>query len=224
MRVAAAVEALKLECELVSEVVLGLDEAQFGTPTRCAAWNVKELLAHMYRDVERTIVGLHEEAPGKPDTDAVTYWRSYDPKADAPSIADRAKLRAASYGSGHELAVAWDDMWRRSYDLAMGQPPLRPILTWGPILTLDDFLTTRTVEIAVHGLDMADALGLDGWATQEAVGVTTTVLEGILGESPSPDLGWGPLTFIEKGTGRQQLTHGEQEILGRLAGRFPLLS
>lgn len=224
MRIPAALEALKLECELVSDVALGLDEAQFGTPTRCAAWNAKELLAHMYRDVERTIVGLHEEAPGKPDTDAVTYWRSYDPKADAPNIADRAKLRAASYGSGHELAVVWDDMWKRSYELAVGQPPMRPILTWGPILTLEDFLTTRVVEITVHGMDMADALGRDTWATEEAVDMTTGVLRGILGEEPMPDLGWGDLTFIEKGTGRQPLTHGEHEILGTLAAKFPLLA
>ena len=224
MRVPGAIEALKLECELVSDAGLALDEADFDLPTRCEAWNVKELLAHMYRDVERMIVGLHEKGDRQPDTDAITYWRSYDPKADAANIADRAKLRAASYGSGHELAVVWDDMWRRSVDMAMGEHPARPVPTWSPILTLDDFVTTRVVEITVHGMDMSDGLERDVWATQEAVDVTTAVLRGILGEEPTPDLGWGDLTFIEKGTGRQALTHGERQILGRLAEKFPLLS
>jgi uncharacterized protein (TIGR03083 family) len=224
MRVPGAIEALKLECELVSDAGLALKEADFDLPTRCEAWNVKELLAHMYRDVERTIVGLHEKGAGEPDSDAVTYWKTYDPIADGPSIADRAKLRAASYGSAHELAVVWDDMWKRSVDMAMGQPPSRPVMTWGPILTLEHFITTRVVEITVHGMDMADALERDAWATQEAVDLTTEVLGEILGEEPTPDLGWGDLTFIEKGTGRQPLTRGEREILGRLSEKFPLLS
>lgn len=224
MRVPGAIEALKLECERVSDVALALDEADFELPTRCEAWNVKELLAHMVRDVERTIVGLHDPAPGEPDTDAVTYWRAYDPKGDAPSIADRAKLRAASYGSGHELAIAWDDLWHRSIDRAMGEPPERPFVTWGPIMTLDDFVTTRVIEITVHGMDMAAALEQDVWATEEGVDLTTRVLSSILGGEPTPDLGWGDLTFIEKATGRQALTEGERRILGRDAATFPLLS
>ena len=67
--------------------------------------NLKELLAHMYRDVERLIVGLRQDPPGEPDADAVTYWTAYDPVADAVDIADRAKLRAASYGTSSPATV-----------------------------------------------------------------------------------------------------------------------
>src|SRR5438105_12585240 len=136
MRVPEAFDALRVECELVSEAALALDENGFAQPVpRTPAWNLKELLAHMYRDVERLIVGLRQDPPGEPDADAVTYWTAYDPVADAVDIADRAKLRAASYGTGRELAVVWDDMWRRALDLAEAEILLRVIRTWGPALT-----------------------------------------------------------------------------------------
>jgi hypothetical protein len=43
------------------------------------------------------------------------------------------------------------------------QPPTRTVaLSWAPwTLTLDDFLTTRTLEIAVHSDDLAASVGID---------------------------------------------------------------
>ena len=224
MRVPGAVEALRVECDLVSEAVLALSEEDFARPTRLPAWNVKELLAHMYRDVERTIVGLGEEPPGETDTDAVSYWRRYDPVADSASIADRSKTRAASYGTARELAVVWDDMWRHALDLAEREVPSRPIRTWGPVLTLDEFLKTRALEVVVHGMDLALALGREPWATKEGVSVVTDILRGLLGAELPESLGWDDLTFIDKGTGRAPLTEDERALLETRAGAFPLLA
>ena len=224
MRVPEALDALKVECERVSEAALELSEEDFGLPSRCSAWNVKELLAHMYRDVERTIVGLRQDPPDEADTDAITYWTAYDPTVDAPEIADRAKTRAASYGSGRELAIVWDDMWRRAVDLAEEEGPLRVIRTWAPALTLDEFLKTRALEITVHGMDMALALGREPWTTTEGADVTIKILQGLLGPELPDELGWDDLTFIDKGTGRAALTNDERDTLGRLAERFPLLA
>jgi uncharacterized protein (TIGR03083 family) len=224
MRVPEALDALRVECELVSEAVLSLPEGEFGRATRCPDWNVMELLAHMYRDVERIIVGLSKDPPYETDADAITYWTSYDPAADAADIADRAKARAASYGSPGDLAIVWDDMWRRAVDLAQDEPPIRIIATWGPALTLEEFLKTRALEITVHGIDMALALGRDPWTTEEGADVTIRVLRGILGSEPPPELEWDELTFIDKGTGRSALTADERAALGELADRFPLLA
>jgi uncharacterized protein (TIGR03083 family) len=223
MRVPEALDVLRLECDLVSETVLSLTEARFGLPTRCTAWNVKELLAHIHRDVEQIVVALADEVSEDPDADAVSYWTRYDPVADAPGIADRAISRAAAYRRGHELAVVWDDLWRHALDLAEREPPMRVVRTWGPLLTFDEYLKTRALEVTVHGMDMAAALEADFWTTQEAADLTTDILAGLLGEEPTPDLGWGDLTFIDKGTGREPLTEGERHVLGKLADRFPLL-
>jgi len=224
MRVPGAIQALKLECGLVSATALTLSEEAFARPTRCSAWNVKELVAHMHRDIERIVVSMAMEVAGQPEVDAVTYWRSYDPVGDASSIADRAKARADSYRTGLEVAIVWDDLWRHALDLAEGEAPSRLFPTWGPVMTLEEFLKTRVVEITVHGMDLADALQRDPWPTAEGLDITTEILQGILGVEPPAELGWGPMTFVEKGTGRQPLSEPEIRTLGPLASRFPLLA
>jgi uncharacterized protein (TIGR03083 family) len=216
-------EALAGECEGVSRVVLELPEEDFVLPTRCTAWNVKELLGHMFRDVDRTNTALDEPPPAAADTDSVSYWRAYDPVADAPDIADRAKQIAESYGWGSELAVAWDDMWRRALARVEQAERTRIVKTWGPALTMDEFLRTRVLEITVHGLDLADALKRPPRATEEGLEITTEILTGLLRREPPAAVGWDPVTFIDKGTGRSALDDAERASLAALAERFPLL-
>jgi hypothetical protein len=91
-------------------------------------------------------------------------------------------------------------------------------------MTLEEFLKTRVVEITVHGMDLADALQRDPWPTAEGLDLTTEILRGILGADAPSELGWGPMTFVEKGTGRQPLSELERSTLGPLAERFPLLA
>ena len=217
------IDALAQECEGVSEVVLALSEGDFASPTRCTAWDVKELLAHMHRDVDRINVALADSPPDRADTTAVTYWRSYDPKVDGAAIADRAKERAASFESGQELAKAWDAMWRRAVQTLSFTESGRLVETWGPKLTLEEFVKTRVLEITVHGLDLAEALSLPPAPTDAGIAVTRAILVGLLGVEPPGDLGWDDVAFIEAGTGRRPLTDRERVTLGPLAVRFPLL-
>lgn len=222
-RVADPLEALREECEEVSRLVLFLTEDEFAKSTRLPAWNVKELLGHLYRDVDRTNTGLAQPPPAEATHDAVSYWRSYDPVGDAPSIADRAKEVASRHDTGEELARAWDEMWRRAVEAAGTTDRSRLLLTWGPVLTLDEFLKTRVLEVTVHRMDMEDALGRKGWGTDQAVSIVDEILEGLLGEEPPSDLEWDVVDFIEVGTGRRPLKESERAILGPLADRFPLL-
>jgi uncharacterized protein (TIGR03083 family) len=219
-----ALEALRGECERVSDVVLALPEDHFARPTRCSAWSVKELVGHMYRDVLRILSGLSEPEPDAADTDAVSYWRAYAPADDAADIADRAKQIAAQHETGRAMAEAWDDLWRRSVALADAAERSRVVRTWGPLLTLDDLLRTRVLEITVHATDLASALGRPPWPTEEGMAVTKEILQALLGAELPVDLAWDDVTFAEKGTGRSALTETERDTLGELANRFPLLS
>jgi uncharacterized protein (TIGR03083 family) len=216
--------ALRSECQRVSDVVLDLPEDAFSRQTRCSAWNVKELLAHMYRDVLRVFTGLSESAPEAADTDSVSYWRAYAPVDDATDIADRAKDIAAQHETGRAMAEAWDDLWRRSAGLAESADRSRVVRTWGPKLTLDDLLRTRVLEITVHGTDLAAALGRPPWATEDGLGITNAILVALLGLDLPVGLDWDGVTLAEKGTGRSALTDTERDTLGELAGEFPLLS
>src|SRR5919201_5969986 len=89
VRVADPLGALHEECEEVSKLVLSLTELEFDMPTRLPAWNVKELLGHMYRDIDRINTALATPPPEEVTHDAVTYWRSYDPTVDGTAIAER---------------------------------------------------------------------------------------------------------------------------------------
>jgi len=216
-------EALRGECELVSQTVLGLPEEDFARETRLPAWNVKELFGHMYRDINRINEALDRPGPPAADADSVSYWRRYDPSVDSPDIAKRAKEVAASYASGQELASAWNEMWRRTLGRAGTTEPDRVMVTWGPALTLDEYLRTRVLEIAVHRIDLNDALGLPPDPTEGGLEITTEILLRLL-EPPSSEIPLEGVDLLEAGTGRRSLTDDERKALGHLADKFPLIS
>jgi uncharacterized protein (TIGR03083 family) len=216
--------ALRGECELVSQTVLGFPEERFAQPTRLPAWNVKELVGHMYRDIDRINTALTQDAPPMADTDSVTYWTRYDPAVDGPDIADRAKEVAAAHDSGQALASAWDELWRRALGRAETTDRGRIVVTWGPALTFDEFLRTRVLEITVHRMDLNDALELPPDPTEAGLEITEEILLALLGQAMPESVGWDGATFVEKGTGRSDLTDAERATLGDLADGFPLLA
>jgi uncharacterized protein (TIGR03083 family) len=220
---ADALGALREECEEVSKIASGLSDEDLARSTRCVEWNVKQLLAHMYWGIKRAQRSLTEPAPPDADTNSVSYWRSYDPEGDAPDIAERARDLARGYETGADLAKAWGEMWRGVVESAAREDRGRIVSTWGPTLTLDDFLKTRVLEVTVHRMDLEDALGRKGWGTDRAVSIVDDTLEGLLGEQPPSELEWDVVDFIEVGAGRRSLTEEERRILGALADRFPLI-
>ena len=222
-----AAVALCEECSEVSEIVKTLDETAFARPTRCPEWNVKELFAHICRDVDRIEVALDSDPSGPATHDSVTYFRSYDATPggdDAMGVAARSKELAARYESGRGLVDAWNELWPRTLRRAEAADRDRLVVTFGPVLTFDEYLKTRVLELTVHRMDLEDAIGRRGWGTDSAVSIVDDILVGLLGTEPPRRLDWDAVDFIEAGTGRRPLTEGERKKLGpRLARRFPLL-
>jgi uncharacterized protein (TIGR03083 family) len=213
---------LEEECRRVSALLLALSEEEFRRPTRCEPWDAKELTAHLYRSLMRIPTSLDDDAPAVADTDSVTYWRSYDVPTDAPVIAAHARATAAEYETGAELAAAFDELWRTALDRARSADPGRLVhVWWGPNLRLDDFLTTRVLEVVVHGLDMTQALRRAPIASDEGIRMVKETLDGLLGH-PAP-MHWSDIELIEKGTGRLPLSDADVEELGSVADAFPLL-
>jgi len=221
-------EGLREECAAVSEALRGITEEAFATATRCPSWDLKELVGHLYDDVDAINHATPVQPPATTDTDAVSYWRSYDitpVSADARSIAESAKRIAARYRSGTDLAQAWDDLWIATADAAEGIERTAVVASDGLALTFDDLLRTRVLEVTVHRMDLEDALGRRGWGTGTAVGIVDEILVELLGAEPPTSLDWDVVDFIETGTGRRELTDDERKRLGpRLTARFPLLA
>jgi uncharacterized protein (TIGR03083 family) len=220
--------ALREECAAVSVIGAELDDADFGRPTRCPEWNLKELFAHLYRDVDRIGVYLDAEPPAAATHDSVTYFSSFDGTPGGPAatgVAERSKELAARFASGRELTRAWDAMWPATLGRASGERPDRLVMTFGPALTIGEYVKTRVLEVTVHRMDLEDALGVRGWGTDSAVSIVDDILVGLLGTEPPRSLDWDVVDFIETATGRRRLTDAERKKLGvRLSKRFPLLS
>jgi uncharacterized protein (TIGR03083 family) len=220
----STLSALREECAAVSEFLGQIEEDEFPGPTRCSAWSVKELVAHMYRDVDNIAVYLARPAPAEATHDSVSYFR-YDAAKEAPGVAERAKEVAAGYASAMDLVEAWNDLWPRTVEAAAATDPGRLVMTFGPALTLDEYLRTRVFEIVVHHMDLEDAFGHKCWGTDEAVGIVDEILVDLLGKEPPHELDWDAIDFIERATGRVELTEHERGLLGvRAAKRFPLMA
>ena len=88
-------------------------------------------------------------------------------------------------------------------------PPWRhsPPTEWyarvmGTRMPLADFMVTRVVELAVHGLDLADALDRPPWTQYSALEILTRLL---LPEAARPRFdasGWDRLRLVRVATGR----------------------
>ncbi len=98
--------------------------------------------------------------------------------------------------------------------LATAEPSPRVVRTrWGDAMLLTDFLVTRVVELAVHGLDLAAGLDREPWMTPEAAAVTERLLLGPGAAGTLAMVGWDRLAFIRKATGRVPLTDDEARLM-----------
>ena len=212
------------ENRLAVEALRDLPEAAFAGPTRLPLWSVKELVAHMWRDVDRIRAYLAEPEPAEVQADGVTYWRAYDPAIGSAGVADRAKEVAAAFATGGALVDSFEANRVEVLAEARDTPAERLVVTFGPAMRFDEYLRTRVLEMAVHGLDLADALDVRPWLTSGGARVTRDVLIGLLGEAPAIVRRWDDRTFIDTATGRRALTYEERTALGPLARTFPLLA
>jgi hypothetical protein len=89
-------------------------------------------------------------------------------------------------------------------------------------MLLAEFLRTRVLELAVHGLDLAAALDHGPWMTAAAAGVTEDLLLPAAAAGLRAETGWDQVTLIAALTGRRPLTPAETQLIqssgaGRLA-------
>jgi len=196
--------------------MVGLSEEDFDRPTRCRPWTVRALLAHLLVASNRLPAMLDAPRPDQAEVSAAGYYRAdrrFGPDATGARVS-AATCDAASFISGHDLAVAFDGAQRQMADLARAEPPERLVYTrWGDAMSLSDFLVTRVAELGVHGLDLADGLGVDPWLTPPAAEVIERLLVGDVPVRSVPGLGWDQRTLIEVATGRRPRTDAESDLL-----------
>jgi len=218
-----AVTALRQETQALSAVLHELDPAQFSRPTNCPPWNLRELVVHMAASV--AIRSPFPTAdPQSILASAADYYRR--PERDTPAYRERnvdrtqqlARIVAApgpwfDQISGDAVARLSDDDLDRAVFIP-GRDPMR----------LADWVVTRVISIAAHGLDVAITLDRRPWTTGPALAIIRPVFVDLLGAEPPASLRWDDLALLATATGRRTLTDQERVLLGPRHERFPLLS
>jgi uncharacterized protein (TIGR03083 family) len=215
-----AADAFGQEAERLSEVALAADEVAFSRPSPCPPWSVAELLYHVRIGASRISGMLADPEPeAGPLISAAGYFRPgqrFSPGVNEDRIA-AARRGAEALGSGAAIARDFDLAWRESLAQLRQAPPGRLVRTrHGDRMLVTEFLRTRVLELAVHGLDLAAGLGRPPWTTEAAAAV---VEELILPGGTAPRLrgeaGWDHRTLIAKATGRLPLSEPEAALLDR---------
>ncbi|MFB7465017.1 maleylpyruvate isomerase family mycothiol-dependent enzyme [Streptomyces sp. NPDC056224] len=216
-------EAFRRESEALTDAVSGLSEAEWNLTTRCTPWNVLDLLGHVCVVIDWLPAMLDAPAPGKAEISAAEYYRPDDrfsPQANGTRIA-LAQDRAARSADGAAFAEDFAATWRRVERLCRIQPVSRTVRTrHGDAMLLSDFLLTRVVEVAVHGLDLADALGREPWLTSVAGEAVTELLLGAEHVAAADTLGWSQPRFLRKASGREPLDEEEATQIEQLGIRW----
>ncbi|MFI8293459.1 maleylpyruvate isomerase family mycothiol-dependent enzyme [Streptomyces sp. NPDC085614] len=216
-------EAFRLECAALTAAVAGLSEAGWNLPTRCTPWTVRDLLGHVCVVIDWLPAMLGAPAPGEAEISAVEYYRPDDrfsPRTNGKRIA-LAQDRAAVPADGAAVAEDFAATWRRVERLCRVQPSGRTVRTrHGDAMLLSEFLLTRVVEVAVHGLDLADALGREAWLSPAAGDAVTELLLGAEHTTAAGELEWSRPRFLRKATGREPLNEAEAAQVERLGIRW----
>jgi hypothetical protein len=136
-------------------------------------WDVRSLVGHTARALSTATTYASRRAEHADHADPVSYLR-WSLTADPAAIAERAAQAAAAFGddpSSTIRALAGDALATlEKVDLEA------PIATPAGTMTLAAYLPTRTLELIVHGVDIAVALDLDAAPPRRALRTVATLL------------------------------------------------
>ena len=223
----AVIDALEAECAAFITAIRTLDASEWSRTSNCPPWNVKELVAHNYGSTMVDPSRLQPPVDGAPIVEAADYYRraERDTTAYRTGNVDRSQRFAATFASDEAILRACERDWPRMIERLRAETPSRLIgMSWGVSMTLDDYLVSRVIGVAAHGVDVAITLDRQTWTTSAALRIARPTLESLLGAELPKDLSWTDQDLLETGTGRRGLDDAERSILGPLADRFPLLS
>jgi len=160
----------------------------------------------------RTLAMLEESSSTGDLVPAEAYYvptKRFEASANADRVAGAQSLAAQE--EWPDLVAGFETRWQAVSRRVAAEPEERTVTTrWGDPMLLTEFQVTRVVELAVHGLDLADALGVEPWLT----GAASDVVEGLIhpagAHAVRQRLGWDRAEFLRKTTGRSPLTGAER--------------
>jgi uncharacterized protein (TIGR03083 family) len=226
-------EVLRLQLDELTSLVSELSAGDFARGTRCPGWTVSELVAHCEGMLVRLVGDNARDVGGEPEIDRVGYY-GYDPHGprqdEDPALTFSDVIRERVIGEvGGRTAEQLRVALRASVDTALegiaAIPAARVIRRSGHSpMRFGEFVAARVLELGVHTMDIAAAVGRPQQVHPAAEPVITGILDGLLGQQLPDAVGWDATGYILAGTGRRPLSGEDRRRLGPLADRFPLLA
>ena len=146
------VDDLAAESAEVDAMVAGLDAGQWRTPTPAPGWTVAHQIAHLAWTDEAALLAV-----GEPESFAnLLRNAAHDPYGYVDAGAEQ-----GARGEPAALLARWH-RGRADLDRHLRELPDGARIAWfGPPMSAASMATARLMETWAHGLDVADALGLD---------------------------------------------------------------
>jgi uncharacterized protein (TIGR03084 family) len=173
---------LEAEQAALDDVLAGLPEAGWATPSAAAGWDVRDQVGHLAFGED--LAALAATRP------AAFTARLEELMADLGAFADGVDSRVRALPPAEVLA--WWRVARRSLVHALrGRDPGERIPWAGPDMSATSFARARLMETFAHGQDIRDGLGLPGLVTPRlrhvaALGVRTRGFAYALNGRPVP--------------------------------------
>jgi uncharacterized protein (TIGR03083 family) len=222
-----ALTALLGESRALYAVLHSLTPEDLARPTNCPPWDLQELVVHIAASIRVGDTPFPAADARAEAHDAADYYRR--PERDTPAyrqdnVDDTQRLArrvlattSAVEWFGHVLDETADRLGAQRLDRVVAIPRRGA-------MRLSDWVLTRVVSVAAHGLDVAITLGRDPWTTQDALQAVRPIFVALLGRQPPDALGWDDQALLAVGSGRRAATERERDLLGPHARRLPLLS
>jgi hypothetical protein len=175
----------------------------------------------LWRDVDAICSALSDAEPLEATLDAASYFKSYDPRTASAGVSQRAFEASHRFAAPRAMVESFEKRIDTCVAAARAAGAARRVALRTGSLALEEYLGTRVVEAAVHGLDLARALERDPWITPMGAEITVAILVRLLPEGTMrPEI--RDVAFIEAATGRAELSERDRRRMGSAADRFPV--
>lgn len=143
---------LAAECDRIEEWVTPLDEAGWRTPTPAAGWAIATTIGHLTWTDEVVAIAANDK----------TAWDQLVLSAidDPEGFVDR-EAAAVAEPSGAEILARWRKGREELFRTLREYPEGEKVPWFGPPMAPTSMATARFMETWAHGLDVAEALGID---------------------------------------------------------------
>ena len=146
----ALVADLAAESAALDSLVAPLAAQRWATSTPAPGWTVAHQIAHLLWTDDMALISLTDEA----------RFREIVATADPATFVDRAAEELAALPPA-TLTARWRETRARLHAALRDVSDGRKLLWFGPPMSAASMATARLMETWAHGLDVADALGVE---------------------------------------------------------------